>query len=170
MGGAFGARCHRCCAGRRCPRVRSRGWWDGSKRCLASGAAGRWPTGLAVPIAPVLRMASNRNWRMQLPLAILLAIILNLIAFAIIISNSDGLLPSGALACGLTPIAALATLIVSLSLLRRTDPDPNANPMQRRWLRLSLLAIPALQILMITTLVLIAPALCNTGIRTCTDQ
>lgn len=118
----------------------------------------------------VFRMASGLNWRRQLALAILLAMILNLIAFAVIISNLDGLLPSGFFACALTPIAAVATLIVSLRLFREADPDPNANPMQRKWFRLSLVAIPVLQVLMVTTLVLVAPALCDTGIRTCSNQ
>lgn len=123
-----------------------------------------------LPAMLVFRMASNRNWRMQLPLAILLAIVLNLIAFAVILSNFDGFLPSGFFACSLTPIVAIATLIVSLRLSRRTHPDLDANPMQRRWLRLCLVAFSALQIFTVTILVLIAPALCDTGIRTCANQ
>lgn len=122
-----------------------------------------------LPAMLVFRIAAGPNWRRQLPLAILLAIILNLIASAVIISNLDGLLPPGFVACSLTPIVAVITLIVSLRLSRRTHPDLDANPSQRRWLRLSLVAIPALQILFVTTLVLIAPALCDTGIRTCAN-
>jgi hypothetical protein len=41
--------------------------------------------------------------------------------------------------------------------------------MQRRWLRLSLVAIPVLQVLMVTILVLVAPALCGTTLRNCTS-
>ena len=123
-----------------------------------------------LPAMLAFRMMSGTNWRRQVPLAILLAIILNLIAFAFIISNLDGLLPPGFVACVLTPITAVVTLIVSLRLFRRTDPGPNADPMQQRWLRMSLVAIAALQILMIVILVLIAPALCETGIRNCTPS
>jgi hypothetical protein len=65
------------------------------------------------------------------------------------------------------PIVALATLIVSLRRLRRTAPGLRADPMQRRWLRLSLVAIPVLQVLVVTILVLVAPALCGTFLRTC---
>jgi len=123
-----------------------------------------------LPAMLVFRMVSGPNWRRQLPFAILLAIILNLIAFAFIISNLDGLLPPGFVACVLTPIAAVVTLIVSLRLFHRTDPGPNVDPMQQRWLRMSLVAIAALQILMVVILVLIAPALCETRIRTCTSS
>jgi hypothetical protein len=122
-----------------------------------------------VPAALVFRMAPGLNWRRNLSLAVLLAIILNLIAFAVIVSNLDGLLPPGFFACVLTPIAAVATLIVSLGRLRRIDAEPGADPMQRRWLRLSLVAIPVLQVLMVTILVLVAPALCGTTLRNCTS-
>ena len=123
-----------------------------------------------LPAMLVFRMAAGLNWRRTLPLAILLAIILNFIAFAAIVSNLDGLLPPGFFACMLTPVAAVATLIVSLGRLRRIDSGPEADPMQRRWLRLSLVAIPVLQMLMLTILVLVAPALCGTALRTCTSQ
>jgi len=123
-----------------------------------------------LPAILVLRIASGANWRRRLPLMALLAIILNLIAFAIMISELDGFLPPGFVACGLTPIVAVATLIVSLRLLRRTESDLDADPMQRRWLQLSLVAIPALQILTVIILIIIAPALCNTEIRACTNQ
>ena len=113
-------------------------------------------------------IASGLNWRRKLLLAVLLALLLNLVAFAVIISNLDGLLPPGFFACVVTPIAALATLIVSLRLFRRTDPGLQANSNQRKWLRRCLVAIPLLQMLMLATLVLIAPAFCGTGIRTCT--
>jgi hypothetical protein len=120
-----------------------------------------------LPTMLVLRMTSGPNWRRQLPLAILLAIILNLIAFAFIVSNLDGLLPPGFVACVLTPIAAVVTLIVALHLLRQTDPGQNVDPIKQRWLRVSLVAIMALQILMVVIVALVAPALCETGIRNC---
>ena len=75
----------------------------------------------------------------------------------------------GFFACMLTPIAAFATLIVSLGRFRRTALGPGADPIQQKWLRLSLVAIPLLQMLMLTILVLIAPALCGTALRTCTS-
>jgi hypothetical protein len=123
-----------------------------------------------VPAMLVFRVGPGLNWRRGLPLAVLLAAILNLIAFVVIVSHLDGLLPPGFFACLLTPLAALVTLIVSLRWLRRTDPAVPADPIQRRWLRLSLVAIPVLQMLMITILILIAPALCGTVLRTCTSQ
>jgi membrane protease YdiL (CAAX protease family) len=122
-----------------------------------------------LPAMLVFKMASGLNWRRQLLLAFLLAIILNLIAFTMILSNLDGFLPSGAVSWGLTLIVSIATLIVSLCLLRRKVTDPDINPIRRKWMRLTLIAIPVLQILMITTLLIIAPSLCNTGFRTCTD-
>jgi hypothetical protein len=107
------------------------------------------------------------TWRLSL--AILCGILFNLIAFYVIVSNLDGLLPPGFFACMLTPIAAVATLIVSLGRFRRIDAGQGADPMQRKWLRVSLVAIPLLQMLMLTILVLIAPALCGTALRTCTS-
>ena len=123
-----------------------------------------------LPAMLVFRMAAGLNWRRTLPLAVLLAIILNFIAFAAIVSNLDGLLPPGFFACMLTPVAAVATLIVSLGRFRRADAGRGADPMQRRWLCVGLVAIPVLQVLMVTILVLIAPALCGTVLRTCTGQ
>jgi hypothetical protein len=120
-----------------------------------------------LPAILVFRMASGPNWKRQLPLAILLAIILDLIAFALIISNLDGLLPPGFVACTLTPIAAVLTLIVSLRLFRQADPGSNVDPMQQKWLRVGLVAIATLSILMAVILVLVAPALCGTWIRNC---
>ena len=122
------------------------------------------------PAMLVFRVAQSLNWRRALPLAILLAIILNLIAFTVIVSNLDGLLPPGFFACMLTPVVAVATLIFSLGRLGRTAADPGVYPMPHRWLRLSLVAIPVMQMLMLTILVLIAPALCGTTLRTCTSQ
>ena len=121
-----------------------------------------------LPALLVFRMASGPNWKRQLTLAILLAMILDLIAFALIISNLEGLLPPGFVACTVTPIAAVLTLIVSLRLFRKTDPGPNGDPMQQRWLRVGLVAIAALPILMSAILVLVAPALCGTWMRNCT--
>lgn len=107
------------------------------------------------------------HWRRKLSLAILLAVILNLAAFAAILFNLDGLLPAGFFAGGLIPLTALATVIVSLLRFRRTAADPQADPLQRKWLRLGLVAIPVLQMLMLIILVLIGPALCTTGLRSC---
>ena len=72
-----------------------------------------------VPAALAFRVAPGLNWRRALPLIVLLAVVLDLIAFVVIVSNLDGLLPPGFFACVLTPIAAIATLIVSLLRLRR---------------------------------------------------
>jgi hypothetical protein len=112
-------------------------------------------------------VSTGLNWRRKLALAIFLAIVLNLVACAVIIFNLNGLLPPGLLACVLTPIAALATLIVSLLLFHRSDPGSQANPIQRKWLHRSLVAIPLLQVLMLGILVLIAPALCGTSMHIC---
>jgi len=122
-----------------------------------------------LPAMLVFRSGSGPNWRRQLPLAILSALVLNLIACAVIISNLDGLLPPGFFACSLTPIVAVATLSVSLQRFRRAGSDPEANPIQRKWLRLSLVAIPAFQMFTLAILVLVAPALCEAGLRTCTN-
>ena len=123
-----------------------------------------------VPAALVLKVAPSLNWRRALPVAVLLAVVLNIIAFVVIASNMDGLFPPGFFACVLTPIAAIATLIVSLLRLRQIEAGPEADPVRSRWLRVSLAAIPLLQVLMVTILVLIAPALCGTILRTCTGQ
>ena len=123
-----------------------------------------------VPAALVFRVAPGLNWRRALPLMVLLAVVLDLIAFVVIASNLDGMLPPGFFACVLTPIVAVATLIVSLGRLRRIGAGPGADPMRRSWLRVSLVAIPILQMLMLTILVLVAPALCGTALRTCTSQ
>jgi hypothetical protein len=124
----------------------------------------------SVPAMLVFRVAPSLNWRRTLPLVVLLAVVLDLIAFVVIDSNLDGLLPPGFFACVLTPIAAIATLIVSLGWLRRIDAGPEADPIRCRWLRVSLVAIPMMQMLMVAILVLIAPALCGTVLRTCTSQ
>jgi hypothetical protein len=123
-----------------------------------------------VPAALVLKVAPSLNWRRALPVDGLLAVVLNIIAFAVIVSNLDGLLPPGFFACVLTPIAAVTTLVVSLGRLRQIDAGPEADPMRSRWLRVSLVAIPVMQVLMVAILVLAAPALCGTFLRTCTSQ
>jgi hypothetical protein len=61
-------------------------------------------------------------------------------------------------------------LIVSLGRLRRIDAGPEADPIRCRWLRVSLVVISVIQVLMVTILVLIAPVLCGTALRTCTSQ
>ena len=123
-----------------------------------------------VPAMLVLRVTPSLNWRRALTVAGFLAVVLNIIAFAMIASNMDGLIPPGFFACVLTPIAALATLIVSLVRLRQIDAGPEVDPVRSRWLRVSLVAIPVMQVLMVTILVLIAPALCGTTLRSCTSQ
>jgi hypothetical protein len=123
-----------------------------------------------VPAALVFRVAPGLNWRRALPLAVLLAVVLNIIAFVVIVSNLDGLLPPGFFACVLTPIAAIVTLIVSLLRLRRIGAGVEVDPIRRRWLCVSLVSIPVLQVLMLAILVLVAPALCGTALRTCASQ
>jgi hypothetical protein len=122
-----------------------------------------------LPSILVLRFGLGENWRRHLLLIALLTIILNLGAAAIIIFGLDDFLPPGAIACSLTPIVAIVTLIISLRSLRRIASDLNVNPVQGKWLQLSLVAISTLQILMVIILIIIAPALCNTGIRDCPD-
>jgi hypothetical protein len=134
--------------------------------CLPPLISGPLPALLA--FAPE-GVAPRLTWRWRLSLVILSAILLNLIAFYVIVSNLDGLLPAGFFACMLTPVAAVATLIVSLGRLRRTGAGQGADPTQRKWLRVSLIAIPLLQVLMVGILVLAAPALCGTALRTCTN-
>jgi hypothetical protein len=120
-----------------------------------------------LPAVLVFRAASGLNWRRGLLLALLSAVILNLLAFIIINTNLYGLFDSGSLACGLTPLAALATMIFSLRRFRRSAAVQDADSQRQKSLRLSLAAIPLLQILMLTILVLIGPALCTTGLRSC---
>ncbi len=122
-----------------------------------------------VPAALAFRSVSGQDWKRRLPLAILSAIALNLIAGAIIVFSLEGLLPAGFFACSLTPVAAGATLMISLRYFRRAVSGPDGDSTQRRWLRLSLVAIPALQMLTGTMVVLIAPALCSWGVRTCAN-
>jgi hypothetical protein len=112
--------------------------------------------------------APRLTWRWRLCLVSLSAILLNLVAFWVIASHLDGLLPPGFFACMLTPIAAVATLIVALGRLRRKDASQAADPMQRKWLRVSLIAIALLQVLVVSILAVIAPALCGTALRVCT--
>jgi len=133
------------------------------------------PPLISGPLPAVLVFASagaapRPHWRRKLSLAILLAVILNLAAFAAILFNLAGLLPAGLFAGGLIPLTALATLIVSLLRFRRTAADPQADPLQRKWLRRCLVAVPLLQMLMLAVLVLLAPALCGAGIRPCSNQ
>ena len=123
-----------------------------------------------LPTVLLFKMVSGPNWRRWLLLVIFSIILLNVISFGMVISNLEGLISPGFIACGLTPIMAVATLIVSLYVYKRGKADPCADPMQRKWLRFCLIAIPVLQMFMMTTLVLISPSLCNSGIRTCTNK
>jgi len=122
-----------------------------------------------LPSMLVLRLASGSDWRRSLFLIALLTIILNLAAVTMIIFGLDDFLPPGAIACSLTPVVAIITLILSLRSLRRIASDLGVNAVQNKWLQLSLVAISALQILTAVILIIIAPALCNTGIRDCPD-
>lgn len=122
-----------------------------------------------LPTFFVFKMTAAENWQRRVPIVALLAIISNLAAFAIMIFELDGFLPAGFIACGLTPFAAGTTLIVSLRLLSRAESGADTNPVLNKWLKRSVIAISVLQLLMITILVIVAPSLCGTQIRTCTD-
>lgn len=120
-----------------------------------------------LPAMLIFRMAPGPNWRRNLFLLFLLTIVLNLVALVMIIIGLDDFLPPGALACTLTPVASLIALIDFLIRLRRTDSDPDADPIQRRWMRVSLVAILPMQVIMLMILIIFAPLLCDLGIRPC---
>jgi len=129
------------------------------------------PPLISGPLPAILwfRMGRSQNWRWMLPLVAFFAIVLNIGAAALIVVNLEGFLPAGFLACALTPIAALATLLLSRLLVHRGSQSLPENTIQRRWLRVGIFAIPALQLFTVATLVLIAPSLCAMGIRSCTE-
>lgn len=122
-----------------------------------------------LPTLLVFKLTAAENWRRQMPVVALLAIISNLAAFTIMIFELDGFLPSGFIACVLTPFVAVVTLIVSLRSLGQTGSGLDVNLIKNKWLKISFFGITVLQILMIVTLIVIAPSLCETEIRTCTD-
>jgi hypothetical protein len=111
----------------------------------------------------------HQNWRRLLPLAALSTIILNVVASVLIITNLEGSLPSGFLACAVTPIVGLITLLLSRIFVRRTFQTLPDNALQRRWLQVGIVAIPVVQLFTVTTLILIAPALCTLGLRSCLE-
>ena len=114
-----------------------------------------------------LRSGRSQNWRRLLPLAAFLTIILNLTASILIVTHLDGFLPSGFFACALTPIFGLVTLLLSRAFVRRAVHSLPADDLRRRWLKVGVFAIPVVQLFTVITLVLIAPALCTTAIRSC---
>lgn len=116
-----------------------------------------------------LWLGFNQNWRRLLPLAAFLTLILNAAASVLIVANLEGFLPSGFFACAVTPIVGLITLLLSLAFIRRTFRTIPENSLQRRWLKVGVLAIPVVQLFTMAMLVLIAPALCAIGIRSCPD-
>jgi len=119
-----------------------------------------------LPALVLFRIMQSKNWRGRFSLWLLLAIALDACASALMILNSDDLLPAGFFACSLTPVAALATFVASLILSRRGYPVAEDSS-RRRWLRVGIIAIPLLQLFTLVLMVLIAPALCGTGIRNC---
>ncbi len=129
------------------------------------------PPLISGPLPAILwfKLGSSQSWKWQMPLAALLAIALNLIASVLILANLDGFLPPGFFACALTPITALATLLLSRKLARRSYQALSESAAQRRWLQFGIFALPALQLINVTIVVLIAPALCTLGIRPCSD-
>jgi len=118
-----------------------------------------------LPTLILFGIMQNKNWRAYFPLALILAIALNVCAFVLMIWNLDGLLPPGFFACSLTPIVALATLAVSLMSFRRGFQAEDTT--RRSWLRVGIIAIPLLQLFTIAIMLLIAPSLCGTSIRNC---
>jgi hypothetical protein len=111
----------------------------------------------------------NQNWRLLLPVAAFLTILLNLAASILIVTNLEGFLPSGFFACAVTPIVGLVTLLLSRVLVRRAFQTLPEDDPRRRWLKVGVFAVPVVQLFAVITLVLIAPALCNTGMRSCAE-
>ncbi len=129
------------------------------------------PPLISGPLPAILwfKLGSSQSWKWQMPLVALLAIALNLVASVLMLTNLDGFLPAGFIACALTPITAPATLLLSRALARRNYPALSESTAQRRWLQVGVFALPALQLLNVAIVILIAPVLCTLGIRACSD-
>ena len=129
------------------------------------------PPLISGPLPAMIWLWAGRrpNWRWLLPLAAFATISLNVAAAVLIVANLEGSLPAGFWACAVTPIVGLITLLLSQVFVPRTFQTLPDNTLQRRWLRVGIIAIPVVQLFTVTTLILIAPALCRLGLRSCIE-
>jgi hypothetical protein len=129
------------------------------------------PPILAGPAAAVAMIwVTRRREQAFLRLFWVLLPVLNLIsAYWMAVTMGEFIGPGG-LACMLTPFAALVGALILVLSRRRVLIDVEDEPRWRRAYRLGTLLIPILQLSMIVVLGILAPRLCELGLRTCSDR
>ena len=124
---------------------------------------------LTGPIAAwiYLRIIANNNHRQNLAYWLLL-LIANFAGFWFLALNlSDWLIAPGFFSCLFTPISAVLTALILRIGGRQLLPEGETASSGRIWLPIGFIGIPALQIFTVGLYGLLAPYLCEIGVRTC---
>ena len=92
----------------------------------------------------------------------------NLLVMFWIASSTDAWLSiSSFSACFLTPLAAIATVLVMRFAWRRLEASGKIEAAHKSWFSIGLVLIPALQIAAFVALLLFGPLLCKVGLVAC---
>ena len=110
----------------------------------------------------------KKNSRRQILFFWPLLLAVNFIGFWFLSFNlSDWLIDPGFFSCLLTPISAVLTALILRVGGLRLPPDEDTASSSRPWLTIGFIGIPALQIFTVGLYGLLAPYLCEIGLRSC---
>jgi hypothetical protein len=126
---------------------------------------------LSGPVAAfVLVIVLRQAKRWALALFWLLVVALNVAGFFCLAVTLGDFFPGpGFFSCAITPILAVLTALVPRLLARRIHQLIGDDTRRKRWLAAGTLLIAALQVGTVFSLLLLAPWLCEIGVRDCSE-
>ncbi|MEJ2150280.1 MAG: hypothetical protein P8Z40_12470 [Chloroflexota bacterium] len=125
-------------------------------------------SGPVATLAFIIILRLRKQWAMVLFWLSLVA--LNVAGFFYLaLTLGDFFAGPGFFACMITPIFAIVTVLVSRLLVRRLHQAIGGDDKRQRWLTVGTLLIAFLQIATVFALALLAPWLCEIGIRNCSE-
>lgn len=123
------------------------------------------------PVAAVVYMAVvRREGRWRQPVFWLSLLVADLAVCLVMAVTLGDFIGPGALACALTPVAAVVTLALGLVSKRWMYRTMGEDKRRWTWYLVGIGAIALLQLAVIVALTIIAPALCDTPLRTCSGS
>ena len=129
-----------------------------------------FPPALAGPVMSVLFIwILRRGPRRTLRYFWILLPLVNLLVMVWVSITLDGFFGSGSVACFLTPIATIVSGLVLLVARKRIVSAIEDDLGKQRAYQLGLLVIPLLPLLCMGIVMLFAPAMCEWGVRECSD-
>jgi hypothetical protein len=115
----------------------------------------------------VAAIKSKRRWSLPLFWVALPALDIAMIVWVAL--SRGGLFGPDLLACALTPVIALVTMLALMLARKRVYRRLGEDKGRRRWYGVGVVAIPSIQMALMALFLLLGPYLCELGIGSCPD-